>query len=63
MDSLKPVCKYTRFFKYADDLTVLYFMRNSVEDKLQVELENIESYGLKNIVSSPSIFQKVVSWM
>ena len=43
IDSLVPVCKNSHFFKYADDLTVLHFIRNNAEDQLQIEMEQIEA--------------------
>ena len=44
MDSLPPVQENTFFYKYADDLTVLYFMPCSSNDKLQEEIDSIEEW-------------------
>ena len=41
MDSLNPLCKNSRYFKYADDLTVLHFMRSSCDDDMQAEITHI----------------------
>ena len=41
MDSLSPVHENTLLFKYADDLTILHFLRYSSEDKLQEEIDGI----------------------
>ena len=51
MDSLSLVCENSKFFKYADDLTVLHFMRNTVDDNLQVEMEHIESWTADHSLS------------
>jgi len=48
MDSLSPVHENTMFFKYADDLTVLHFMRCSSEDKLQDEIDGIVEWTTKH---------------
>ena len=42
--SLQPVCENTSFGKYADDLTVLHFIRTNLDDNLQSEIEAIESW-------------------
>ena len=41
IESLSPVCKNSMFFKYADDLTVLHFLRDDSDDDLQTEINNI----------------------
>ena len=44
VDSLSPVCENSMFFKYADDLTVLHFLREDSDDDLQTEINNIVSW-------------------
>ncbi|MEL7309610.1 MAG: reverse transcriptase domain-containing protein, partial [Pseudomonadota bacterium] len=48
IDSLSPIHANTMFFKYADDLTVLHFMRSSSEDQLQDEIDGIEEWTTKH---------------
>ena len=47
MDSLEPVHENTHFVKYAEDLSVLHFMRDSA-DKLQDEMNEIESWTARH---------------
>ena len=51
MDSLTPVCVNNQFFKYADDLTVLHYMKDTVDDNLQAEIEHIESWTAEHSLS------------
>jgi len=44
VNSLSPVCKNSKFLKYADDLTVLHFLRDDSDDDLQTEINNIVSW-------------------
>ena len=46
--SLNPICDNSRFFKYADDVTILHFLSNACEDNLQNEFSHVESWS-KNI--------------
>ncbi|MEL7309494.1 MAG: reverse transcriptase domain-containing protein, partial [Pseudomonadota bacterium] len=48
MDSLKPNCSNTTFVKYADDLSVLHFVRNCEEDSLQTELNEIACWTARH---------------
>ncbi|MEL7309671.1 MAG: reverse transcriptase domain-containing protein, partial [Pseudomonadota bacterium] len=41
IDSLKPVCPNSSIVKYADDVTILHFVRSVSADSLQIELDNI----------------------
>ena len=41
VDSLKPLCDNSIFIKYADDLTILHFIRNDSDDNLQTEIDNV----------------------
>jgi hypothetical protein len=43
--SLKPVCRNTSLIKYADDLTFLHFIRESTDDNLQIEFDNVVSWS------------------
>ena len=45
-NSLNPLCQNTKFIKYADDLTVLHFLRNENEDNLQLELNSINDWSM-----------------
>ncbi len=48
MDSLKPVNENSIYVKYADDLTVLNFFRQTSDDNLQSELHNVKSWCVNN---------------
>ena len=41
VDDLSAVLDNSSTFKYADDLTILHFVRRSSDDKLQLEYENV----------------------
>ena len=41
LDGLSPICSNTMYIKYADDVSVLDFVRQSSEDCLQTELDHI----------------------
>ena len=41
VDDLHSVCDNSSTFKYADDLTILHFIRSSADDRLQLEYENV----------------------
>ena len=43
MDDLSPVCQNSLFIKYADDLTILNFIRQPSDDNLQSEINNVLS--------------------
>lgn len=45
IDSLSPVCTNSFFVKYADDLSVLHFVRGPSDDNLQREWDNIVSWS------------------
>jgi uncharacterized surface protein with fasciclin (FAS1) repeats len=45
--SLQPVCSNTQIMKYADDVTLLHSIRESHEDALQQELDNIFRWSSK----------------
>jgi hypothetical protein len=45
ISSLNTVCHNSRIIKYADDVTLLHFMRNSYEDNLQAEFDNVVSWS------------------
>ena len=44
MDSLSTVCSNSKLFMYADDFTIVHFIRGQSEDRLQVELNNVISW-------------------
>lgn len=44
IDSLSPVCDNSCFLKYADDLTILHFVREAADDKLQMEIDNVRDW-------------------
>ena len=46
MSSLKAVCSNTRIIKYADDVTLLHFIRDSSEDCLQTEMDSVASWSV-----------------
>jgi len=41
VDNINVVCSNSSIFKYADDVSILHFVRSSREDHLQQELDNI----------------------
>jgi hypothetical protein len=41
IDSLLATCSNSEFIKYADDVTVLMYIRNIIDDCVNTELENI----------------------
>ena len=43
--SLRPACKNSQMVKYADDVTLLHYVRECHEDTLQRELNNIISWS------------------
>lgn len=59
MSSLKAQCPNSRLLKYADDVTILHFLRDCNEDFLQLELNNVitwsELQGLKLNFSKCSV--------
>ena len=44
VDSLTPSCDNSCFVKYADDLTILHFIRNSADDRLQHEIDRVKDW-------------------
>jgi len=47
-NDLRPIHKHSVIVKFADDICLLHFLRHSVEDKLQEELENITNWATVN---------------
>jgi len=45
VNNLSPVCSNSVFIKYADDVSVLHFVRDSSDDNLQQEWDNIVSWS------------------
>ena len=45
IDTLSCVCPNSLCVKYADDVTILHFIRSSSEDNLQLECDNIYVSG------------------
>ncbi|MEL7308758.1 MAG: reverse transcriptase domain-containing protein [Pseudomonadota bacterium] len=45
IDSLSPLCNNTVYIKYADDITVLHFVRSKDDDMLQHEWSHIENWS------------------
>lgn len=45
LNELSPICSNSMYIKYADDISVLHFVRNSSEDCLQTELDHIVSWS------------------
>ena len=45
IDSLNPICTNSFFVKYADDVSVLHFVRTSSDDDLQREWDHIVSWS------------------
>jgi len=46
LDSLSPVCMNTKMIKYADDVTILHFVRKSSDDSLQSEWDHVLSWSI-----------------
>ena len=44
MDSLSVVCPNSRLIMYADDITLLHFIRDQSEDNLQLEIDNVNKW-------------------
>ena len=44
VDDLKPIFSNSTIIKYADDMTLLHFLRRKEEDNLQEEWDNIKSW-------------------
>ena len=44
-DSLSHVCKNSVIIRYADDVSILHFVRSASEDHLQTEWENIVTWS------------------
>ena len=40
-DSFSSICNNTSVVKYADDLSILYFVRTSIDDNLQTEWDSL----------------------
>lgn len=45
LDSLSPLCSNTTMIKYADDVTILHFVRNPSDDSLQSEWDHVTSWS------------------
>lgn len=45
LSSLQPVCSNTKMIKYADDVTILHCVRDSSDDSLQLELNNVYEWS------------------
>lgn len=45
VDALTPVCSNSTIVKYADDISILHFVREAADDRLQEEWENIVSWS------------------
>jgi hypothetical protein len=45
VDSLQPVCDNSIIIKYADDISILHFIREPSDDNLQQEWDNIVSWS------------------
>ena len=45
IDSLSTVCQNSALFKYADDVTVLHFVRREEDDHIQCEMDNISAWS------------------
>ena len=48
VDDLNSIMHNSLTFKYADDVTILHFLRNSEDDKLQLEYENVQDWSLSH---------------
>lgn len=46
IDDLSPVCDNSFIVKYADDISLLHFVRQTSDDRLQAEWDNIVSWSL-----------------
>ena len=44
IDSLSPVCENSFYLKYADDLTILHFIRQVGDDRLQIEIDHVRDW-------------------
>ena len=58
------MCDNSLFFKYADDLTILHFLRDQSEDNLHVELKNVIDWSVDNklcVNSSKSFVMNIVT--
>jgi hypothetical protein len=51
IDSFTTVCDNSIVVKYADDLTILHFLRDESDDRLQDEVDNISSWSVTNNLS------------
>ena len=56
VDDLSPVCRNSVMIKYADDVSVLHFVREASDDNLQEEWNNIVSWS--NSTNLPLNFSK-----
>ena len=56
-DSLSHVCKNSVIIRYADDVSILHFVRSASEDHLQTEFKNIVTWP-ENVNLMPSNFLK-----
>ncbi|MEL7309167.1 MAG: reverse transcriptase family protein, partial [Pseudomonadota bacterium] len=56
INSLSPLCSNSMYVKYADDVSVLHFVRDSIDDDLQTEWEHIVQWSVS--VSLPINFLK-----
>ena len=45
IDSYSPVCDNSVCIKYADDVTILHFVRDVEEDNLQCEWEHLDTWS------------------
>lgn len=45
VDDIKALCKNSSTFKYADDVTILHFIRKASDDKLQLEFNKVISWS------------------
>lgn len=45
IDSLQPVQENSLIIKYADDVTLLHFVRDQADDHTQIEWENLENWS------------------
>ena len=48
VDDIRTVCSNSLCIKYADDITILNFIRSSTEDQMQIEWNNVASWARKH---------------
>ena len=63
MDSLKVKCENSLIIKFADDITVLHFLRHAKEDNLQIELNNITKWSSEHGMQINFAKTKVINFV